>query len=72
MTVDFNALVVLLKQSGLLDQGAPPEDALYIRFGQADQVKGSDEFTTPDGHLVKLDLGGDGELFGVEIVQWFG
>ncbi|HET9391904.1 MAG TPA: DUF2283 domain-containing protein [Candidatus Rubrimentiphilum sp.] len=68
MIIGYDHLVELLRKSGLPNQDADPGDALYIRFKKIDRIEGSDEFTTPDGAIVKLDLDGEEDLCGIEIV----
>jgi len=68
MIIEYSHLVGLLRKSGLPNQETEPGEALYVRFKKIDRVEGSEEFTTPDGEIVKLDLDGEEDLCGIEIV----
>jgi hypothetical protein len=68
MIISYKTLLKLLSESGLPDQGASPTEALYIEFDVPRKVELSEEFVTGDGRLMKLDLGHDRDLLGIEIV----
>jgi hypothetical protein len=68
VNISYERLLKVLAESGLPDQGAEPKEALYIAFDEEKKVEGSAEFVTRGGHLMKVDLGSDGDLLGIELV----
>ena len=69
MILDYKTILELLDKSGLPDQGSPPRSALLIRFSRLETVARKEEFVTPDGTIVALDVDKEGDLCAMEIIR---
>ncbi len=68
MTIEYEALIAILRDCGLPDDDAPPGSALLIRFKPLGHVARSEEYVTPEGRIIALDLDQERNLCAIEIV----